>query len=115
MTDRRGVALVLVLAATVLVGSLSLLALHGAAIRVRLLADARWRTEGSLVAASALAATRIAQDSALAGIADGALLNFPTVVRPDGWQWTASAARSGAVIRIAVLGCDLANFGIVQS
>jgi Tfp pilus assembly protein PilV len=97
---RRGVALVLVLAATVLLGSLTLLALHAAVIRVRLAADARWRIEGELVASTALAATRIGHRADLDTLTDGATMVLATIERPDGWSWHAEVARAGALIRI---------------
>ena len=111
MNDRRGVALVLVLAASVLVGSLTLVALHAVAIRVRLVSDARWRIEGALIASSALAQTRLAHRADLDTLADGAALTFPTVARPDGWSWYAGAARRGAVIRITVVATRRATDG----
>lgn len=103
MTERRGVALVLVLAAMTVVGSLALLALHLAVIRVRLTSDARWSIEGQLVAASALAATRISHRSDLDSLPDGATLILPTTARSDGWSWHAEVSRAGALIRITAL------------
>ena len=100
MKETRGVALVMVLAAAVLVGSLALLALHLAVIRVRLTSDARWRIEGQLVASSALAATRIAHRADLDTLADGATQIFLTTARSDGWSWHAEVSRAGVLIRI---------------
>ena len=100
---RRGVALVMVLATTVLVGSLTLLALHAAVIHARLTADARWRIEGTLIASSALAATRVAHRSELDTLSDGAALSLPMVLRSDGWSWVAEANRVGAVIWLSVV------------
>jgi hypothetical protein len=100
---RRGVALVMVLAATVLVGSLALLALHLAVVRARLTSDARWRIEGQLVAYTALAATRVAHRTDLDTLADGAGLTLPTTVRSDGWSWHSEVSRAGALIHITAL------------
>jgi len=108
---RRGVALVLVLAATMLLGSLTLLALHAAVIRVRLAADARWRMEGELVASTALAATRIGHAADLDTLADGGTMVLPTTERPDGWSWHAEAARAGSLIRIVVFARRRASDG----
>jgi hypothetical protein len=110
--DRRGgVALVLVLAATVLLGSLTLLALHAAAIRVRLAADVRWRIEGEMVASTALAATRIGHRADLDTLTDGATMVLPTTERPDGWSWHAEVARAGALIRIVAFARKQASDG----
>ena len=102
MTGRRGVALVMVLAATLLAGSLALLALQLAAIRGRLTSDARWRIEGQLVAASALAAIRVAHRTDLDTLSDGAAMTFATIVRSDRWTWHADARRTGPLIQITV-------------
>ncbi len=99
---RRGVALLMVLAAMALLGSLTLLALHAALIRVRLAADARWRIEGALVASTALAATRIGNRAELDTLADGTTMVLPTIARPDGWSWHAEVGRAGPLIRIVV-------------
>jgi hypothetical protein len=97
----RGVALVMVLAATVLVGSLTLVALQGALVQSRLVSDARWRAEGAAVVATALATVRVAQRADLDTLSDGAVLSVTAVTRADGWTWSASALRSGAVIRVS--------------
>ena len=99
---RRGVALVMVLAASLLVSSLALLALRSAVSHARLVADARWRIEATLIASAALADTRVAHRGELDTISDGASWTTPAVVRPDGWSWRAEAARQGVVIRLAV-------------
>jgi Tfp pilus assembly protein PilV len=113
--DTRGVALVLVLAATLLVGSLALLALHSTVIRVRLTSDTRWRVEGQLVAASALAATRIAHRADLDTLADGATATFATITRPDRWSWHAEASRAGALIRMTAFARYRASDGSIYA
>ena len=100
--DRRGMALVLVLAATVLAGSLALVALHAAVIRARLVSDARWRIEGTLVAASALGRFRMAHGDALDTLSDGGEL-LATGAGTDTWNWRLTATRAGPVIRLAVV------------
>jgi hypothetical protein len=99
---RRGVALVMALAAIVLLGSLGLVATQCVLVRGRLAADARWRTEGEVVAASALASVRVAHRADLDTLSDGAALLFPGVTRADGWSWSAAASRSGPLIRLTV-------------
>ena len=93
----------MVLAATVLAGSLTLLALHSAMIRGRLVADARWRVEGAVIAASALATTRVGHAADLEALSDGATLTLPVVRRPDQWSWIATAVRRGALIQLVVV------------
>jgi hypothetical protein len=90
----------MVLAATALLGSLTLLALHAAVVRVRLASDARWRIEGQLVASTALAAARIAHRGDLDTLTDGATMVLATTARLDGWSWYAEVRRTGALIRI---------------
>jgi hypothetical protein len=115
VTDRRGVALVMALVATMLVGSLTLLALHMAMIRVRLASDARWRVEGQLVASTALAEVRIAHRADLDTLADGATLAFPAIVRPDAWSWYAEVSRVGALIEIVAFARYSASDGSVYA
>ena len=100
--DRRGISLVLVLAATVLAGSIALVALHAAVIRARLVADSRWRIEGTLIAATALAHFRLAHRGDLDTLADGGDV-IAARARSDIWTWRAEALRTGSVIRIAVV------------
>ncbi|MES1258995.1 MAG: hypothetical protein ABUL71_00265, partial [Gemmatimonadota bacterium] len=101
-TDARGASILLVLVAAVVAGSLGLVALHAAAIRARLVADARWQIEGVLVAGSALASARTAHRADLDTLADGGVLVIAPVVRADGWVWTATATRTGAIVRLDV-------------
>lgn len=99
---RRGAALVMALAALVLLGSLGLVATECALVRGRLAADTRWRTEGEMVAASALASARVAHRADLDTLSDGAVIRFPAVARGDGWSWTVAAGRGGALLRLVV-------------
>jgi hypothetical protein len=115
MNDRRGLALVMVLAATVLVGSLALLALHMALIRVDLVSDARWRIEGELVASTALAATRIGRRADLDTLSDGATMILPATDRSDGWSWHAEVSRTGALIRVVALARYRASDGTIRA
>ena len=111
--DARGVALPMVLVLAVLVESLTLVALAAAMIRVRLVADERWRVEGQLVAASGLAESRVTRRADLDSLADGAALSWPAVERPDGWTWRAGAVRTGAVIRLTVAAERRSAAGVV--
>jgi len=92
----------MVLVAAVIAGSLALVALQAAAIRARLVSDARWQIEGVVVAESALAAARVAHRADLDTLSDGGVLMIPANPRSDGWLWTATATRSGALIRLVV-------------
>jgi 4-hydroxy-3-methylbut-2-en-1-yl diphosphate synthase IspG/GcpE len=105
----------MVLAAAVLAGSLALLALHSAVIRVRLVADARWRVEGALVASSALATVRVAHRPELEALGDGATLAIPSVVRSDGWSWSSTAVRTGSLLRVGVTATRHASDGTVYA
>jgi hypothetical protein len=96
----RGVALVMVLVAAVLIESLTLLALHAAIIHVRLVADERGRVEGQLVASTALATARVAYRADLDTLGDGDVIRWPAVWRSDGWSWHVEAARTGVLIRL---------------
>ena len=112
---RQGAALIMVLAVLVLVGSLTLVTLRVALIRSRLVADTRWRVEGQLIAATALAATRLAHRAELDTISDGAVLAFPPGVRPDGWTWQAEARRTGVLIRIITFARHTAGDGTIHA
>lgn len=109
----RGVALPIVLVAAVLVASLSLLALQAATVHVRLEADERSRVEGQLVASTALASARVTYRADLDTLADGGRIDWPTVVRPDGWSWRAEAVRTGAVIRLAAVAEQRSAAGVL--
>lgn len=102
MTDRRGVAMVMALLANVLVLSFAVLALQAVTSRVRFTADARWRTEGWLVAASGLASVRVAAHGLLDTLSDGTVAQFAPVARGDGWWWNGRAERRGALVRVVV-------------
>jgi hypothetical protein len=102
MSDRRGVALVMTLAAAVLVGSLTLVALHAAVIRTRLVGDGRRAVEGIVVASTALAAVRVGHQRDLDTLSDGATFDLPPALRPDGWSWSAHAVRVGVMLRLNV-------------
>jgi hypothetical protein len=97
------VALVMVLAAAVLMESLTLLALRAAIIHVRLVADERGRVEGQLVAATALATARIVHRADLVALGDGDVVRWPAVRRSDGWSWHAEAVRTGSLIRLVAI------------
>ena len=115
MNARRGAALVMVLAATALLGSLAAMALHLALIRARLAADARWRTEAQLVAASALAGVRVGRRADLDSLGDGGVVFLAGSTRPDGWSWQAELSRSGALLRIVALARHAASDGSIWS
>jgi hypothetical protein len=113
--DRRGVAFVMVLAATVLIGSLTLVALQGALVRSRLVSDARWRAEGAAVVATALATARVAHRADLDTLSDGAVLSLIATTRSDGWSWSASALRSGALIQLSATALRSAADGSIHA
>lgn len=105
MKDRRlatrcGVALPMVLVAAVLMESLLLVALRAAMIQVRLAADERGRIEGQLVVSTALAIARTVHRADLDSLADGGVIGWPAVLRPDGWSWQAQAVRHGSLLRL---------------
>jgi hypothetical protein len=111
----RGVALMMVLAATVLIGSLTLVALQAALVESRLVSDAHWRTEGAAVVATGLATVRVAHRADLDTLSDGAALSVAAVTRADAWTWSASAERSGAVIRLSVSALRRATDGSIYA
>jgi len=109
--NRRGASLVIVLAASLLVGSLALVALRAAVVHARAAADARWHTEATLVAATALADMRVVQRGVFDTLTDGATWAAPDVVRPDGWSWRSVAVRRGPIIQLTVTARRLAADG----
>jgi len=100
MSDRRGVAVILSLVAIALVESLIVVMLTAVVIRTRLAGDARWATEGSLVADAALATARVSARAILDTLGDGATAILAAADRGDGWIWSAEATRRGEVIRL---------------
>jgi hypothetical protein len=100
---QRGVSLAMVLALVVLLEGLCALAAIATMARVRLAGDERRGVESWLVSASALAETRVAQDSLIAAMADGERVPFGWTVRPDGWRWRADLVRDGLLYRLEVL------------
>jgi hypothetical protein len=115
MSDRRGVALIIALAAVLLVESLTLVALEVAATRLRLAGDARWRVEAGLVAESGLGIARVANRTSLDNLADGGVLRLAPVFRGDGWSWRGVATRTGALIRLVVTARRMAADGRVHA
>jgi hypothetical protein len=93
----------MVLVAALLVESLTLVALRAAIVQVRLAADARARVEGQLVVSSTLATARAAYRADLDTLADGGVVHWPAVLRPDGWSWHAEAVRTGSLIRLVAM------------
>ena len=92
----------MVLAASLLVGSLALLALRAAVIHARLVSDSRWHIEATLIASSALANVRLERHGVFDTLSDGATWTAPASARPNGWSWRAEASRRGPVIRLTV-------------
>lgn len=99
------------LAASLLVGSLALLALRAAVVHARLASDTRWQVEATLIASSALASERLSRRALLDTMPDGAMWTAPLVARPDGWTWAAEAVRRGAMIQLTVTARRLAADG----
>ncbi len=91
------------LVALVLAGWFGAITMAACAVRVRAASDARWRTEGELVVASALASTRVAHRPDLDTLHDSTSITFPAVTGPDNWQWQTQAVRAGALIRLTAL------------
>lgn len=100
IAHRRGLSLVMALVALVLVGWFGAITMAACAVRIRAAADARWRTEGELVVATALASTRVAHRPDLDTLHDGGTITFPAVTRLDDWRWQVQAVRTGALIRL---------------
>jgi hypothetical protein len=110
---RRGASLVVVLAASLLAGSLVLVALRSAVVHARVVADARWHTEAILVASAALAEVRVADRTVFDTLPDGTTWTKPDVDRPDGWSWHVEANRHGAIVQLTVAVRRLAADGTV--
>lgn len=115
MSDRRGASLVLVLAAGALVASLSFVALRAAVICARLTGDLRWRTEGMLVAGTALASAAVGHRADLAALADGGSWVLTGPPRPDDWWWRIEARRRGALIRLVATARRAASDGSIYA
>jgi hypothetical protein len=93
----------MMLALVLLLEFLLALSVMTARARIRLAADDRLAIEGALVAASAVAETRVAEQGVLAGLADGDRLALGWTVRPDGWRWRADLVREGVLVRLEVV------------
>lgn len=102
MSDRRGMTLVIALATMLVAGSLACVAITAGLIRLRLVADARWQVEATLVASSALGSARLLYRTDLDTLSDGATLLFAPVLRPDGWSWRVTASRAGPLVTLDV-------------
>ncbi|HEY4319659.1 MAG TPA: hypothetical protein VGM77_00665 [Gemmatimonadales bacterium] len=100
MTNRRGTALLLVLAAVLVVASLATVTLQFAAVRTRLIAEARWEQEGWLVASSALAQARVSNSATLSALGESDTVTLIQGTRPDGWQIAVQARRHGIAIAL---------------
>jgi hypothetical protein len=109
----RGIALPMVLVASLLVESLTLVALRAAIVQVRLAADERARIEGQLIVSSALATARAAYRADLDSLADGSVVNWPVTWRADGWSWHAEAVRTGSLIRLVAMALHRSADGAV--
>lgn len=101
--SRRGIALIQALAAVALCGIFAGFAITAAAVRYQLTSDARWRSEGEEIAATALARARVQARRAIDSLDDGDRREVAADAASDGWTWTATAERHGAVIRLSVL------------
>jgi hypothetical protein len=96
-------SLVMALVALVLVGWFGTITMAACAVRIRAAGDARWRSEGELVVATALASTRVAHRPDLDTLHDGSVITFAAVARLDNWRWQTQAVRTGALIRLIAL------------
>lgn len=94
---RRGVALLLVLGAVVLLQGLVVAALWMAIQDVRAVGAVRLAIEGEMVAATALAETRISGDSLMRQLADGVEVMLPDVQR-GGWRVRMTVMRRDSLI-----------------
>lgn len=99
---RAGVALPMALVLLLLVEGLAILAAIGVRAELRLLGDDRLATEGWLVAATALAESRLTRHDALVALPDGAAVVWGWTARGDGWRWRAEARREGELVRLLV-------------
>ncbi len=100
MTSRRkGVALLLVLGAVVLLQGLVAAALWMSIHDVRAVGAVRLAIEGELVAGTALAETRMASDSLLRQLPDGIAMALPDVQRGP-WRVSLSALRRDSLIAL---------------
>lgn len=95
-----GFALAIALVAIVLLEGFAALALLAASARHQLAADSRVAVEGDLLAASTLAETRVAADSAMRQLPDGGRLTTAAVRRGDGWTVSIAALRQGDLIQL---------------
>ncbi|MBA2291663.1 MAG: hypothetical protein H0W15_04320 [Gemmatimonadales bacterium] len=94
---RRGVALLLVLGAVVLLQGLVVAALWMAIHDVRAVGAVRLAIEGEMVAATALAETRMSGDSLMRQLGDGVEVMLPDVQR-GGWRVRMTAIRRDSLI-----------------
>jgi hypothetical protein len=93
----------MMLALVVLLEGLCALSAIAVLARVRLAGDERRAVEGWLVAASALAESRMIHQAEMSAMADGERVALDWVVRSDGWRWRADLLREGGLVRLEVL------------
>ncbi len=96
---RRGVALLLVLGAVVLLQGMVVAALWMALHDVRAVGSVRLAIEGEMVAGTALAETRLASDSLLHQLPDGIAVALPDVQRGT-WLVRMTAVRRDLLIAL---------------
>lgn len=97
---RRGVALLLVLGAVILLQGMVVVALWMAVHDVRAVASVRLAIEGEMVAGTALAETRVASDSLLHQLPDGITVALPDVQR-GAWLVRMTAMRRDSLIALS--------------